>query len=72
MRNYVDAIRNSNLSGKTVVVLEANVGVLAIVAAKAGAKCVYAVEKGKLVETMKELVASNNQESTKVTPEGAF
>ena len=57
-----------NFENKTVCILDAGVGVLPIIAARSGAKMVYAVESSALRETMEVLVKDNGQDiQSKIT-----
>ena len=51
-----------NFENKTVCILDAGVGVLPIIAARSGAKMVYAVESSALRDTMEVLVKDNGQD----------
>ena len=51
-----------NFENKTVCILDAGVGVLPIIAARSGAKMVYAVESSALRDTMEVLVKDNGHD----------
>ena len=51
-----------NILNKSICILNAGVGVLPIIAARTGAKMVYAVEDSALAETMQDLIATNGDD----------
>ena len=59
LQHFVNALKSSKLEGKTVAILDAGIGILALVAAKSGAKKVYAIESGPLAKTISVLIESN-------------
>lgn len=60
MAKYTSILqKRGNVENKIVCILHAGVGVLPIIAARSGAKMVYAVEKSALCETMDDIVATN-------------
>jgi hypothetical protein len=60
MAKYTSILqRRENVENKSVCILNAGIGVLPIIAARSGAKMVYAVEKNALSETMEDIVATN-------------
>lgn len=59
MQAYLAAIENNELSGKVVMDVGSGTGVLAMFAARAGAKKVYAVEASDFATVSKELIEAN-------------
>ena len=66
MQQYVFALRTCQLEGKTVAILDAGIGVLAMTAARSGAKTVYAVESSSLATSMDVLIEANGLKSANI------
>lgn len=56
---YVEALRASVRPGSVVVDIGTGTGLLAVVACRAGARCVFAIEPGDVIELAREVAATN-------------